>query len=118
MRLTSLLLAAAAVAIVAAPAEAARSKRVKSAAVQQATRGEAGVVVRRARTRITVTRRSYLDAGTEVYPGSMHYTDYVFSPNFGSPAHFHLGPGRRDGEPTPGTSSLWNPSYHVPNWGY
>jgi hypothetical protein len=32
----------------------------------------------RARTRITVQKRSYLDAGTVVKPGSMHYHDYVF----------------------------------------
>jgi hypothetical protein len=32
----------------------------------------------RARTRITVQKRSYLDAGTVVKPGSMNYHDYVF----------------------------------------
>jgi hypothetical protein len=32
----------------------------------------------RARTRITVQKRSYLDAGTVVKPGSMHYHDYIF----------------------------------------
>jgi len=84
----------------------------------QSVRGEAGVVVRRSRTRITVTKRSYLDAGTEVYPGSMNYTGYVFAPTYISPSHFILGPGRRDGEPMPGTSPFWNPAYHVPNWGY
>src|SRR5712691_3603936 len=80
--------------------------------------GEAGVVVRRTRTRITVTRRSYLDPGTEVYPGSQNYTGYVFSPSYGSPAHSILGPGRPEGQPVPGTSPFWNPSYRVPNWGY
>jgi hypothetical protein len=121
MRLMSLaVLTVAAVALAAAPADAARKKRSQSVAAQsaQGERGEAGVVVRRTRTRITVTRRSYLDAGTEVYPGSQPYTDYVFSPTYHSPAYSILGPGRRDGEPTPGTSPLWNPSYHVPNWGY
>jgi hypothetical protein len=33
----------------------------------------------RARTRITIQKRSYLDAGTVVKPGSMHYHDYVFA---------------------------------------
>jgi hypothetical protein len=33
----------------------------------------------RPRTRITVQKRSYLDAGTVVKPGSMHYHDYVFA---------------------------------------
>lgn len=32
----------------------------------------------RARTRITVQKRSYLDAGTVVKPGSMSYHDYIF----------------------------------------
>jgi len=97
------------------PAEAATKKR--QSAVQSA-RSEAGVVVRRQRTRITVTRRSYLDAGTEVYPGSQNYTGYIFAPTYGSPSHFILGPGRPDGMTTPGTEPFWNPAYHVPNWGY
>ena len=107
--------ASVAVVLAAMPAEAATKKR--QAAVQSA-RGEAGVVVRRTRTRITVTRRSYLDAGTEVYPGSQNYTGYVFSPNYGSPAYSILGPGRRDGEPNPGMTPFWINSYHQPNWGY
>jgi hypothetical protein len=121
MRLLTLaVLTVTAVALTAAPADAARKKRSQSGAEQsmQTQRGEAGVVVRRTRTRITVTRRSYLDAGTEVYPGSQNYTGYIFSPNYNSPAYSILGPGQIAGEPTPGTSPLWNPSYHVPNWGY
>jgi hypothetical protein len=121
MRLMSLaVLTVAAVALAAAPADAARKKRSQAVAAQsvQTDRGEAGVVVRRTRTRITVTRRSYLDAGTEVYPGSQNSTGYIFSPFYLSPAHSILGPGRLAAEPTPGTSELWNPAYHVPNWGY
>jgi hypothetical protein len=114
MRLMSLaLLAAAAFALVAAPAEAATKKRSQSVAAQSADR-EGGVIVRRSRTRITVTRRSYLDAGTEVYPGSQPYTDYVFSPNYHRPSDI--------ADPTRSFTSLpppfWIPSYHVPNWGY
>ena len=30
------------------------------------------------RTRIVVQKRSYLDAGTEVLPGTRKYTDYAF----------------------------------------
>jgi hypothetical protein len=74
--------------------------------------------VRRSPTRITVTRRSYLDAGTEVYPGSQSYSDYIFPPSYMSPAQYTLGPGNRDGTPTPGTDPFWNRAYHVPNWGY
>jgi len=33
------------------------------------------------RARLEVTRRSYLDAGTEVTPGTRKFTDYVFFPN-------------------------------------
>jgi hypothetical protein len=114
MRLMSLaLLAAAAFALAAAPAEAATKKRSQSVAAQSADR-EGGVIVRRSRTRITVTRRSYLDAGTEVYPGSQPYTDYVFSPNYHRPSDI--------ADPTRSFTSLpppfWIPSYHVPNWGY
>ena len=105
-------------ALAAAPAEAAKRTRYVAAQAAQGARGQAGVVVRRSRTRITVTRRSYLDAGTEVYPGSMHYTDYVFSPSYISPSNYTLGPGRPDGEPVPGTEPHWLPSYHRPNWGY
>ena len=118
MRLMSLaVLAAAALALAAVPAEAAKKKGSQVAAGQSA-RAQGRVAVRRSPTRITVTRRSYLDAGTEVYPGSQNYTGYVFSPNYLSPSSFILGPGRPDGEPVPGTSPFWNPAYHVPNWGY
>jgi len=117
--ISAAILTAAAVALAALPAEAAkkRARYLGTPAVQPLT-GEAGVVVRRSRTRITVTRRSYLDPGTEVYQGSQNYTGYVFSPSYGSPAYSILGPGRREGEPVPGTSPFWNPSYRVPNWGY
>ena len=117
MRLMPLaILAAAAVTLAALPAEAATKKR--SQAVAQSARAQADAAVRRSRTRVTVTRRSYLDAGTEVYPGSQNYSGYIFPPTYGSPAHFILGPGRPDGLTTPGTEPFWNPAYHVPNWGY
>ncbi|HML12753.1 MAG TPA: hypothetical protein VK456_05570 [Xanthobacteraceae bacterium] len=32
--------------------------------------------------RVVVTKRSFLDAGTEVKPGERHFTDYVFPPNY------------------------------------
>jgi hypothetical protein len=119
MRLMSVLvLTAVAAAFAATPADAAKRKRAVPESVLLPSRSEARVVVRRPRTRITVTRRSYLDAGTEVYPGSMNYTGYIFSPFYVSPSHYILGPGRPDGFTVPGTSELWNPAYHVPNWGY
>jgi hypothetical protein len=125
MQMRSIALAAMAaivLAVAAVPAEAAPKRQQQKEYFDARTmRPEQRVDPRRVRrspTRITVTRRSYLDAGTEVYPGSMSYTDYVFPPNYIGPAQYILGPGRRDGEPTPGTDPFWNPAYHVPNWGY
>jgi hypothetical protein len=37
------------------------------------------------RTRIYVTKRSWLDAGTEVLPGDRKFTDYAFPSPFGYP---------------------------------
>ena len=115
MRTLSLVLIAAAATLAAAPADAATKKRQPYAAPQtvQGTRGAAAV--RRPGTRITVTRRSYLDAGTEVFPGSQPYTDYVFSPRYVNPRQDISDPtGFRSNVPDP----LWLPFYHVPNWGY
>ena len=40
------------------------------------------VVVSRARTRVVVPARSFLDAGTEVLPGDRKFTDYAFPPSY------------------------------------
>jgi hypothetical protein len=37
----------------------------------------------RARTRITVRPRSYLDGGTEVVPGERKFLDYAYAPTYG-----------------------------------
>ncbi len=37
-------------------------------------------------TRIYVTRRSWLDAGTEVLPGDRKFLDYAFPPEIGYPS--------------------------------
>jgi hypothetical protein len=37
------------------------------------------------RTRVYVTTRSWLDAGTEVLPGDRKFTDYAFPPEIGYP---------------------------------
>lgn len=39
------------------------------------------------RTQITVKKRSYLDAGTTVKPGSMNYHDYAFGPAMRTPTY-------------------------------
>ena len=38
------------------------------------------------RTRIYVTKRSWLDAGTEVLPGERKFSDYAFPPELGLPS--------------------------------
>jgi hypothetical protein len=37
-------------------------------------------------TRVFVTKRSWLDAGTEVLPGDRKFTDYAFPPELGYPS--------------------------------
>ena len=51
------------------------------------------VVLKRSASRVTVWKRSFLDAGTEVLPGDRKYTDYVFPLGY-SPIDNVLGPGR------------------------
>lgn len=38
------------------------------------------------RTRVYISKRSWLDAGTEVLPGERKYTDYAFPPAIGYPS--------------------------------
>jgi hypothetical protein len=38
------------------------------------------------RTRVYVTKRSWLDAGVEVLPGDRKFTDYAFPPEIGYPS--------------------------------
>jgi hypothetical protein len=38
------------------------------------------------RTRVYISRRSWLDAGTEVLPGERKFTDYAFPPDIGYPS--------------------------------
>ena len=42
-------------------------------------------VYQQGRTRVYVTTRSWLDAGTEVLPGDRKFQDYAFPPAFGYP---------------------------------
>jgi hypothetical protein len=111
MRLKSLfvlLSAAAAMGLVAAPADAAR-KKSRYVTVYGESRDLPGVRARYV-TRLTVSRRSYLDAGTEVTPGTRKFTDYVLWPNEPSfmynnwPSTFLNFYGRT---PLPGTFFPW-----------
>jgi hypothetical protein len=72
----AIVFAAAAVALTGVPAEAAK-KKGRHATVYGESRDLPGVR-RQYVTRITVTRRSYLDAGTEVTPGTRKFTDYIY----------------------------------------
>jgi len=64
------------------------------------------------RARITVDRRSFLDAGTEVLPGERKFTDYAFPP--GHTPYSALGPLKSfwrqpllDPWDVPGTNKGW-----------
>jgi hypothetical protein len=78
-------MAAAAVVLATWPADAQQRRRTV------VTTTERVVPLGPPRARITVRRRSYLDAGTEVLPGERKFTDYVFPPGY-SATSFHLGP--------------------------
>lgn len=73
---------AAAMSLLAAPADAAAKKRKPQYVYGRGhtlfvSRDEDG----RKRTRIIVQKRSYLDPGTEVLQGERNYTDYAILPN-------------------------------------
>lgn len=63
------------IALAGQPAEAAQKKK-------SVTTGQSQVVPSRARTRITVQRRSFLDGGTELLPGERKFTDYAIPPTY------------------------------------
>ena len=81
MRLASALaLSAAAVALasLATPADAQGRRYVRDQSERITIVDENG----RARTRITVRPRSYLDGGTQVVPGERKFSDYAFPPTY------------------------------------
>jgi hypothetical protein len=81
--ITAALVAAAAIGLVAVPATAAPKK--KDSRIYYDERGRTVYVNRdedgRARTKIIVQKRSYLDPGTEVFPGENSDHKYAFTPN-------------------------------------
>jgi hypothetical protein len=88
----------------AGPAEAQQKKAVTKKQV---------VVKTPPRTRVTVQRRSFLDAGTEVLPGERKFTDYAIPPGFSPTAVIDHRPGGRiGGGALPGPFDL--PSRHNP----
>ena len=79
-----LLIAVIATATLASPADAAQKKK------QVASNPSQSSTTSRPRARITVERRSFLDAGTEVLPGERKFNDYAFPP--GHTPYSALGP--------------------------
>jgi len=82
MRLASILsvsVAAATLVALANPAEAQRRRVYRDQTERITIIDENG----RARTRITVRPRSYLDGGTEVRPGERKFMDYAQAPTYG-----------------------------------
>jgi hypothetical protein len=82
----AILLATAAVAAITLGAPEASAATRRQAPTSQtydgAPRKPENRVYQRGRTRVYVTRRSWLDAGTEVLPGERKFTDYAFPPGY------------------------------------
>ena len=89
----AMLLATAALVAVGATSASAQSKRQQQQQQQydrdgRITYGSQGpnrVYQQGPRTRVYVTTRSWLDAGTEVLPGDRKFQDYAFPPEIGYP---------------------------------
>ena len=102
------LLAAAAFAMLQAPAEAAPQKRTTYQPPRYIYYGRED----RAPTRITVRRRSFLDPGTESKTFAQSYTNYFASPSytiFPSYFDYSVAPGSWSRMPLPGL-------YDIPGW--
>ena len=82
----AILLAAAALVAVGATSASAQSKQ-RYDKDGRPTYGANGPnrVYQQGRTRVYVTTRSWLDAGTEVLPGDRKFQDYAFPPEIGYP---------------------------------
>jgi hypothetical protein len=93
--------AVATLALASAPAEAAAKRRVL-ARDPVVTRQ---VAVNRARTRVTVQPRSFLDGGTELTPGDRKFDNYAFPPGY-SPTGVIDNKGPFHRSPLPGPFDL------------
>jgi hypothetical protein len=92
---------AVALAFAVVPAGAAAVKRSTDPAAPRAQADPAPkpkrsrAVAARPVTRVVVTKRSFLDAGTEVKPGERHFTDYVFYPGYNAWTASNIDPMNR-----------------------
>jgi hypothetical protein len=87
-KLASLLAAAAVVAISfdAMPASAQNPRYDRDGRPHYGAQGPNRSYMQGPRTRVYVTTRSWLDAGTEVLPGDRKFQDYAFPPQIGYPS--------------------------------
>ena len=68
------------------PAHAQNLKYDRHGRVYYGSSGPNVVVQQGPRTRLYISKRSWLDAGTEVLPGDRKFTDYAFPPDVGFPS--------------------------------
>jgi hypothetical protein len=80
VKLAVVLAATAVVAVGVRPAEAAKRKVPVDQPVAYTTRGPNVTYMAGPRTRVYITKRSWLDAGVEVMPGDRKFTDYALPP--------------------------------------
>jgi hypothetical protein len=67
------------------------------------------------RTRVFVTKRSFLDGGTEVLPGDRKFSDYAFPPEIGYPTFARENLNRpTDRQPLPPPSDLGGYPTRIP----
>jgi hypothetical protein len=86
-KLAMLLAAATLVAVSVTSASAqSRPKYDKDGRIVYGAQGPNRVYQQGPRTRVYVTTRSWLDAGTEVLPGDRKFQDYAFPPDLGYPS--------------------------------
>ena len=67
-------------------AQSTRLKYDKDGAISYGSRGPNVVIQQGPHTRVYITKRSWLDAGTEVLPGDRKFQDYAFPPEVGYPS--------------------------------
>ena len=101
VKFSLLLSAIAVVALSVAPASAqqTRLKYDKDGRVTYGANGPNRSYQQGPRTRVYVTTRSWLDAGTEVLPGDRKFTDYAFPPEIGYPTFAREKPQPADRSP-------------------
>jgi hypothetical protein len=71
--------------VASAPAKAEQLNYDKNGHVTYGSGGPNVVIQQGPHTRLYISKRSWLDAGTEVLPGDRKYTDYAFPPAIGFP---------------------------------